>query len=379
MSRAYRLRIDTVCVSTFDLNNNVVPSVQQNPVLPRCFRPIVLIGAGGIVRDAHLPAYRKTGFRVETVYDLDCGRAEALAREFGIANVAASLPEAVAGADSGVVFDVAVPAAALIGILKALPEGGSVLMQKPMGETLAQAREICALCRSRKLAAAVNFQLRYAPCVLAARSLIDQGAIGELHDMEVRVTVFMPWHLWKFLEGIPRVEILYHSVHYLDLIRSFLGNPRGVYAKTVKHPDTMKLASTRSSLILDYGDRVRANIQTNHGHGFGRKHQESYVKWEGTRGAIKAHLGLLVNYPKGEPDSLEYCEMNGDAPGDWQSVPLQGSWYPDAFVGTMASVMRYSNGETDELPTSVDDALQTMALVEACYQSSEQGATAIPS
>jgi len=70
--------------------------------------------------------------------------------------------------------------------------------------------------------------------------------------------------------------------------------------------------------------------------------------------------------------------MQGDRAGNWQNVPLEGSWYPDAFVGTMASLMRRVNGETSELATSVDDALQTMALVEACYESSAHGATPLP-
>ncbi|MGH9439529.1 MAG: hypothetical protein ACRD22_17005, partial [Terriglobia bacterium] len=47
---------------------------------------------------------------------------------------------------------------------------------------------------------------------LAAQSVIEQGVIGELHDLEVRVTVYTPWHLRTFMPGIPRVEILYHAL-----------------------------------------------------------------------------------------------------------------------------------------------------------------------
>ncbi|WP_438482623.1 Gfo/Idh/MocA family protein [Oleiharenicola lentus] len=352
----------------------------QSPVLPRSFRPIVMIGAGGIVRDGHLPAYKLAGFEVRSIYDLDPAKAQALAQEFGIARVHASLDDAVQAAPADAIFDIAVPASAIAGVLARLPFGAPVLIQKPFGENLDQARELLALCQRQQFKAAVNFQLRYAPYILAARGLIDTGVIGDVHDMEVRVTVYMPWQLWTFLEGIPRVEILYHSVHYVDLIRSFLGEPRGVYAKTVKHPKTSKLASTRTNLALDYGDTVRANITTNHGHEFGLTHQESYVKWEGTRGAIKARLGLLMNYPQGEPDALEYCQLDaGGRPGKWQTIPLTGSWYPHAFIGTMASLMRFANGETTELPTRVEDAFKTMATIEAAYQSSASGATPIPS
>src|SRR5207248_2441710 len=178
------------------------------------------------------------------------------------------------------IYDVAVPASAIAHVLNQIPDSSAVLIQKPLGEDLAQAKTIVDQCRRKNLTAAVNFQLRYAPYILAAKNLIDSGAIGELHDMEVRVTVYMPWHLWTFLEKAPRVEILYHSVHYIDLIRSFLGEPTRVHALTVQHPDTLKLHSTRTTIALDYGQTVRADITTNHGHKFGLDEQESYVKRE---------------------------------------------------------------------------------------------------
>jgi predicted dehydrogenase len=354
-------------------------NIAQAPALPRTPRPIVLIGAGGIAKDAHLPAYKLAGFSVASIHDLDVARARSLAATFDIPRVSATLAEVVATAPPDAVFDVAVPASALPGVLAALPDGAPVLIQKPFGENLEQARALLSLCQKKRLIAAVNFQLRYAPCVAAARRLIADGAIGELHDIEVRVTVHMPWHLWTFLEGLPRVEILYHSVHYIDLVRSFLGEPRGVYAKTVKHPRTLKLASTRTNMALDYGDVLRANITTNHGHDYRQRHVESYVKWEGTRGAIKARLGLLVNYLRAESDALEICRVDAqEVAGEWRTLPLEGNWYPHAFIGTMASVMRCANGETTELPTRVEDAFKTMAVVEAAYESNARGATPIP-
>ena len=49
-----------------------------------------------------------------------------------------------------------------------------------------------------------------------------------------------------------------HSIHYLDLIRSLLGEPRGVYCRGARHPELPGYADTRTSIILDYGDDVRA-------------------------------------------------------------------------------------------------------------------------
>lgn len=351
--------------------------ITSAPPMPLSPAPIVIIGAGGIVNDAHLPAYHKAGFPVVGIFDLDLDKAYQRAQAFAIPKVYTSLDEAIALAPEGAVFDVAVPAASILDILPHLPDGAGVLIQKPLGDDLTAANAICDLCAAKHLKAAVNFQLRYAPFVLAARSLIEQGAIGEIYDMEVRVNVFTPWHLWTFLESVSFAEITYHSIHYLDLMRAFLGEPRGVYAKSVSHPATPKMHGSRTNFLLDYGEWVRATITTNHHHAYGLQHQESYIKWEGSKGAIKAKMGLLMDYPAGVPDELAYCVLDAKHDPVWQQIPIVGSWFPDAFIGTMASVMRYVEGSATSMPTAVEDALHTMELVDAACRSSESGATPI--
>ncbi|HEX4489391.1 MAG TPA: Gfo/Idh/MocA family oxidoreductase, partial [Terriglobales bacterium] len=315
------------------------------------------------------------GFQVHSIYDLDAPRAQQLAKDFAIPLVARSLEEAVDTAPSAAIFDVALPASEFLGVLPHIPAGSAVLLQKPMGQNLDEASRIRDLCHKRDLTAAVNFQMRRAPSITRARELIAEGRIGTLHDIEVRVNVYTPWHLWTFLEKISRVEILYHSIHYIDLIRSFCGDPARVYARTLKHPNSPKLAATRSNIILDYGDSLRANITASHGHNFGLQHQESYVKWEGTEGAIKAQLGLLMNYPKGERDYLAIAKLGQE--GDWEQIPVEGSWFPDAFANTMQGLMDCVAGKSAKLETAVDDAYRTMAVLEAAYESDATGGTAV--
>jgi predicted dehydrogenase len=342
---------------------------------PKVARPIVLIGAGGIAHDAHLPAYAKAEFPVAAVVDLDNAKAQALATKFGIPKVAATIDEAVRYAPKDCVFDCTVPAPAQRAVLAQLPDGAAVLLQKPMGETLAEAEEILAICRRKGLVAAVNFQLRFAPNMLAARALAGTGALGELHDMEVKLSCHMPWQLWTFLNKAPRLEILYHSIHYVDLVRSWLGNPLGVYAKTVKSPRTAHLAATKTVMILDYGESKRVLIATNHSHDFSPKMQRSFVQWEGMDGAMRAQMGVNLNYPIGLPDTLEYI-VRGDA--GWSDWPVSGNWFPDAFMGSMGSLQAYVQGEAETLPTGVEDAIDTMRTVEAAYISSERGGVELP-
>jgi predicted dehydrogenase len=298
-------------------------------------------------------------------------------QKFGIPRIFGSLEEVAEQSPSDAVFDVAVPGAAILNILKALPDKSAVLIQKPMGENLAEAQAILDLCREKQMVAAINFQMRYAPYIIAARDMIERGLIGEINDMEVRMSVHMPWVLWEFMKGIPRLEILYHSIHYIDLIRSFLGNPQRVMARTLKHPNSPNLAATRSNVLMDYGEMIRAAIHTNHGHIYGPDRQESFVKWEGSKGAIYTQVGLNMDYPRGGADRFDYVLLQDGQDPKWETVAIDGSWFPDAFIGTMASVMRYARGESTELPTSVEDAFYTMKVVEKAYESSESDGKAL--
>ncbi len=344
------------------------------PVMPKQQRPIVLIGCGGIAKDAHLPAYRKAGIPVIAFVDEQVQRAHALSREQPLSLATDSIADAIRYAPSNCVFDVAVPAAKTLDVLPHLPDGSAVLIQKPMGETLAEAYALLRLCRRKRLVAAINFQLRWAPVMAAASGLIRAGVLGTVHDMEVQVSVHMPWELWSFLRSAPRLEILYHSIHYVDLMRAFLGEPQGVYAKTVRSPRTPDLAATKSTIVLDYGDSIRAYIATNHSHDFARPWQRSYVQWEGEHGALRAQMGVNLNYPKGEPDTLSYLPRGGEI----TVLPTRGNWFPDAFIGSMSSLQAYVDGMTNELPTSVESAINTMRVVEAAYRSSERGGERLP-
>lgn len=86
------------------------------------------------------------------------------------------------------------------------------------------------------------------------------------------------------------------------------------------------------------------------------------MKWEAPKGP-RTQIGVVLDYPQGKPDELEYCTVGAEE-RDWISVKPDGNWYPDAFVGTMFSVQCFLEGSADGLPTSIEDAFHTMAVVE---------------
>ncbi|HEY0316117.1 MAG TPA: Gfo/Idh/MocA family oxidoreductase [Sphingomonas sp.] len=345
-------------------------ALRQSWPMPSVPRPIVILGAGGIVADAHLPAYAKAGFTVAGLYDLDRERAAALAGRWSIPAVFGSIGEAAA---QDAVFDVAAPPIAHRAILEALPDGATVLLQKPMGLDLAEATAIRQVVRERGLIASVNFQLRYSAMMLAIADALAQGLLGDLVEIEVHINLVTPWHLFPHLRPNPRVEIVSHSIHYLDTIRALAGDPAGVMARSMGHPSS-DLAQTRTTAILDYDRPLRVALSINHHHDFGRQFQDASFRVEGTQGAMIVKLGLLLDYPEGEPDELWFAPRGGPA----EQIPLGGAWFPDAFIGPMANLQRFAAGEDSSLSTAVEDAWRTMALVEACYRSNQTPGTPVP-
>ncbi len=118
----------------------------------------------------------------------------------------------------------------------------------------------------------MNFQLKFAPMMIPFKDAINSDLLVSIVDFDTWLALDTPWSLWKFLENLPRVEILLHFKHYFDFIKSIHGNPIGVKAKTLG-TSGKKTSNTETAVILDYGKDIRFALTINHNHSFGRKFQ----------------------------------------------------------------------------------------------------------
>ena len=129
-------------------------------------------------------------------------------------------------------------------------------------------------------------------------------------------------------------------------------------------------------------DIVRCSLVLNHTHKGDSTHKTSQIMVEGTKGIARVTWGVNLDYPAGPPDTMQVSGLSGDTasglgPG-WTTVPLRGSWFTEAFEGPMSNLQRFVGGEDRALVSPVDDAIRTMAVVEACYKSSASGTTPVP-
>ncbi|RAY11544.1 gfo/Idh/MocA family oxidoreductase [Actinomadura craniellae] len=332
-------------------------------------RPIAVVGAGAIVDVAHLPAYRAHGLTVRGLYDLDRDRARDVAARHGVERVYTSLEELLADEEVAVVDIAVVPTAQSAIARAALAAGKHLLCQKPLAPEQAEAREIVALAERAGRHVAVNQQLRWDEGIAAARAMVRAGWIGTPTAMSFTVDISTDWSDWSWLVRSERLEIMYHSIHYLDAIRSILGDPVRVFAAASRTPGQVAAGETRTMSTLLFENGARALLHVNHENRTGDPRAEFRIDGDG--GAIRGTLGLLYDYPHGRPDTLEVNSAVAPTDG-WAPYPVTERWIPGAFAGPMAGLLRWI-AEGTESPTCGRDNLGTLALVQALYDSIESG------
>ena len=331
--------------------------------------PVAIVGAGGIVDGAHLPAYKKAGLDIVGITDVDLAKAKDVATRHGIKKVYASLDEMLAETEA-TVFDIAVPADTQPQLFEKIARAGkNILAQKPMATTVEAGLSMANLVDEFKIIAGVNQQLRFEEGVAAAHKMVELGWIGEVSNFSITVNLITPWELWPWAKDLERLEIMLHSIHYHDLIRWFLGDPKTVFCVAGRTNGQYPKGETRTISTYKYEGGVSALVHANHVNRGGDNSAEYRI--DGDKGSIRGTLGLLYDYPNGRVDTLEVNSQVLPTDG-WLPYPVTTRWFPDAFIGTMGSVM---DAVSSGLPlrASVADNIGTLKMVAALYKSMDSG------
>ncbi len=337
---------------------------------PKTDYGIGCIGAGFIMRDIHLVAYKNAGFNVVAIASRTPAHARACAEARGIETVYDTWQELLD--DPRVeILDIAFPPDQQPGIIAEAvkrPHIKGILAQKPLAMNYRDAKAVVAMCEAAGKTLAVNQNMRYDQSMRALKTLLNRGVLGEpvLATIEMRG---IP-HWQPFLREYGRLTFLNMSIHHLDVFRFLFGDPERVLASARTDPRTQFPHTDGITLyILEYANGFRATAWDDVWTGPVREGSEGdiYIKWrvEGTDGLAWGTIGW-VDYPHGSPSTLRFATKH--QPGYWFYPQWKKRWFPDAFEGTMAQLMAALQTGT-EPEISGRDNLGTMALVDACYKS----------
>jgi predicted dehydrogenase len=355
--------------ATSDMLGHLPPMPKQPDAMG-----IGVVGAGFIVRDCHLVAYRDAGFRVVGLTSRTLATARAVAELREVPSIFPTLEAMLDSPDVDVV-DVAVPPleqpAVIHRILEHPRRVKGILAQKPLAMSLVEARGLVAACEEAGVVLQVNQNMRYDHSVRAGKTLLDRGDLGSpvLATIEMRaIPHWMPW-----AEGGRSLSTFVMSIHHLDTIRYWLGDPIRVMASTRPDPRTKFPHDDGINLyILEFANGARASSWDDVWAGPAREGagEEIGIRWrvEGTSGLAIGSIGW-PGWPARVPSTIDYSRASDNKA--WLQPRWPEAWFPDAFSGTMAGLLRALEDGT-EPDISGRDNLRTLELCEAVLTSARE-------
>jgi predicted dehydrogenase len=347
--------------------------LQIQPPLPekRDFR-IGILGSGFVVNECHLPAYRKAGFNPVAVASRSRQKAEQTAQRYSIPKVYDSYDDLL-NDPSIEVLDIAVPPQAQHDLIQracARKTVRGILAQKPLGVNYEEGVDAASLCRQAGIVLSVNQNMRYDQSVRAAKTLLQNGVIGAPVFATIEMRGIPHWMPWQ--EELDWLTLRIMSIHHLDCFRYWFGDPQGIYCSTRKDPRTeFRHLDGICTYILEYADGLRCVGIDDTWTGPSKEGcpSDNYLRWriEGMNGVAIGDIGWCRD-PYTTPSTIKFA-----AKGDqgFHEPKWTESWFPDAFIGTMAQLLIALETGTEPAISAADN-LKTMALVEAAYASAQR-------
>ncbi|MCC3372325.1 Gfo/Idh/MocA family protein [Cohnella sp. REN36] len=223
---------------------------------------VALLGTG-FIADIHMESYDRFVPEAEivAVFSRNMANAEAFAMKHGIPAWYTDLNKLLEETDCEVV-DICLPnflhAEAAI---KAANAGKHVIVEKPLAVTLEEADEMIAASRRNGRLLMYAEELAFAPKFERVRSLVQEGAIGDIYMMRKCEKHSGPHSGWFWDIDLAGGGVLMDlGCHAIAWFRWMLGgNPdiRSVYAtmSTVLHGDKTR-AEDNSIVIIEFGEGV---------------------------------------------------------------------------------------------------------------------------
>jgi predicted dehydrogenase len=330
------------------------------------------IGAGFIMADCQLVAYRKHGLNPVAIASRRLEQAQQVADRHAIPKVYANYQDMLSDPQVEVV-DIAVPPDCQLDVIREVVRHSNIrgiLAQKPLAPSYQQAKLIVDLCRDAGITLAVNQNMRHDHSVCACKSALDRGLFGEPVLATIDMRAIPHWMPWQARQGWMTCRIM--SIHHLDTMRYWFGDPTRVFASFRPDPRTgFPHVDGIGLYILEYQSGLRCLICDDVWAGPAREGAASDlgIHWrvEGTAGMARGEIGW-PSYPQRQPSTIDYTTVESN---QWHRPRWDEVWFPDAFIGPMADLL-IALEKGGQPRTSGEENLGTMALVDACYRSASE-------
>lgn len=331
----------------------------------------LLVGCGQM-SNGWLSAIRDTlaiAERVDIVgfVDLDESVAAARATEHGFdgAVIGSDLEQMLDTLKPDIVFDLVVPPARRAVVELALAHGCDVLSEKPMANTLSEARELHELAAKAGRVHAIVQNRRHLQGIRQMKQVIESGALGDI--VAVHADFFLGPHFGGFREDMDHVLLLDMAIHTFDAARYLMpSEPVAVYCQESNPKGSWYAHGASANALFDCAD---GSVFTYRGSWCA---EGAPTRWEsawriiGTKGSALWDGDL----------SIEGATRDGDdgffyptAPLD---VPAPKALDAEGHAGVILDFLTALDEGRDPLSINTDN-IRSLAMVFAAIDSAQTG------
>ena len=192
---------------------------------------VVLAGCGGMSGRWMSVSKGMPEMEIVGLVDIREEAARKKAADFGFdAAIGTDLKKMLDQMSPDVVFDCTVPEAHAQVTLEALSHGCHVLGEKPMADSMENARKVVAAAKESGKIYAVIQNRRYDPRIRRLRSFLDSGQIGSITTLNC--DFYIGAHFGGFRDHMEHVLLLDMAIHTFDAARFITGaDPVSVYCR----------------------------------------------------------------------------------------------------------------------------------------------------
>lgn len=334
-----------------------------------------LIGVGGIMNGVHIPGYKNCeDCEIAAICDIDPEKLKTVGEKLGVPEDRRFLRYTDL-MDSGLVdaVDIATPDAVHCEIAEAAVKRNlPISVEKPMGMTYHQVKQVCDLADEKKIPGMVCFSWHYRPYVRLMREQVVSGKLGKLYHVYIRcIKDSGLWDgrrlEWRF-DGKQSASGVMGDLcsHMFDIAR-FIGTEfvsvsadAGIFVKERRELHSEKLAPVTTwdwcNVLARMENDVNATFQISRT----TKYIGDWIQVE-----VFGEKGRLIYTYLDNRQTLEIQTDKGEVK----------QLIPDASydANQSQSYLNIINGKLDGLEATLENACKCQAALDAAFRSVNEG------
>ena len=335
-----------------------------------------IIGAGGIARGIHIPAYQKlANVRVVAVSDPVKASRDGAAEQFGIENAYTDFHQMLARDDIHAVSVTTPNFLHAEATIAALEAGKHVLCEKPLAMNAVEGEAMCEAARRTGNKLMCGFNYRFSPQVQCLKRFAQSGAFGDMyyaHVQAMRRRGIPGWGFFVSKEKNGGGGMIDIGVHMLDSALHVLGFPKPIavsgqtYQKFGKRKDVLGLMGQWDFKNFTVEDMAVA-----------------FVRFEGGA-TLMLESSFVANMEErekmnfqiyGDKGGAQYNPLQMYAEQNQTLLDITPAFLPSNVQSHHVQIASFIESVANDTPvfTPGEEALQVTRIVDAIYLSGERG------